>query len=195
MKCLLALAIAFTAFPLVSEAKSEILNVDNNASSVRWEATKIGGSHHGTLNVKSGKLITDKGGLTGGEFVVDMNSLKIADDMSAEMNKKLDTHLRSDDFFSVEKNPTASLKISNVGAPKSGTQEVSGDLTIKGITKPITFPATVTNDGKTLHAKADFQVDRTLYDIKYRSLKFFSDLGDKVIHDKFTLKVDLTAKK
>lgn len=195
MKHFLALALALSLSPLAQAAKMEKWNVDTATSSVNWDATKIGGSHQGSVKVKSGTLTTDKTGLTGGEFVVDMNSIAITDGTGEEMKKKLDAHLRSDDFFSVEKNPTASMKITKVASVKDGKQEVTGNLTIKGITKPISFPATITNDGKALKAKAEFQVDRTAYDIKYRSLKFFSDLGDKVIHDKFTLKVDLNAKK
>ncbi|MGE3260915.1 MAG: YceI family protein [Bacteriovoracia bacterium] len=195
MKYLLALALALSLPPLAQAAKTEKWSVDPSSSSVNWDATKIGGSHQGSVKIKSGALTTDKAGLAGGEFLVDMNSLAITDGTSEEMKKKLDAHLRSDDFFSVEKNPTAAMKITKVGPMKDGKQEVSGNLTIKGITKPISFPATITNDGKGLNAKAEFQVDRTAYDIKYRSLKFFSDLGDKVIHDKFTLKVDLNAKK
>lgn len=194
MKHLLLLALALAPFS-ASAAKADSWKVDPAASNVKWDATKIGGAHNGTVKVKSGKLTTDKNGLTGGEFTVDMKSIAITDDTGADMKKKLQGHLESDDFFSVDKNPTASLKITKVAPPKDGKQEVTGDLTIKGITKPITFPATITNDGKMLKATADMEVDRTLYDIKYRSLKFFSDLGDKVIHDKFKLNVDLQAKK
>lgn len=190
MKLFLALSLLLA--PL---AHAETWNVDGATSKVNWEGSKIGGKHFGGLKVKSGKLLGGKSGLTGGEVEIDMKSLTVEDEMGADMKAKLDGHLRSDDFFSVEKNPTASLKITKVGPVKNGQQDVTGDLTIKSITKPVTFPATITQSGKNLNAKANIEVDRTAYDIKYRSLKFFSDLGDKVIHDKFLVKVDLNAKK
>ncbi|MGZ3694500.1 MAG: YceI family protein [Bdellovibrionota bacterium] len=195
MKNKVILLLAFALAPLGAAAKTQLWNVDQSKSVVNWEATKIGGGHHGTVKVKSGNLLTDNTGLMGGEILVDMNSIEIADDMGDSMIKKLATHLRSDDFFSVEKNPTASLKITKVAPEKDGKQLITGDLTIKGIPKPVTFPAVITNNGKALKATGDMLVDRTDYGIKYRSFKFDPGLGDKIIHDKFTLKVDVTANK
>jgi polyisoprenoid-binding protein YceI len=193
MKHLFVFALALA--PLTVLAKAETWKVDTINSKIGWKATKIGGGHHGDVKVKSGTLTTEKGALKAGEIVVDMNTIEIADDLGEAMKTKLHNHLRSDDFFSVEKNPTSTLKIKKVGPAKDGTNEVIADLTIKGITKPVTFPATVKIEGNKLNAKAKFAIDRTAYDIRYRSLKFFADLGDKVIHDKFTLDVDLNASK
>ena len=192
MKHLLILALALA--PFAANAKVETYKVSKD-SKVSWEGSKIGGSHTGTVNVKSGSLKMDKDAFTGGEFEVDMTTLAITDEAGG-MKDKLLGHLKSDDFFSVEKNKSAKLTITTVKALGSGKYEAKGDLTIKGIKKPTdTFPVTVTKDGANLKANAELAVDRTLYDIKYRSLKFFSDLGDKVIHDKFKVKADLTASK
>lgn len=193
MKQLLALALLLS--PAFASAKTENWKIDPAASEVRWEGTKIGGGHHGTVQMKGGKLTTENGQLQGGELEADMTTLTVGDDMDQGMKTKLLTHLKSDDFFSVEKNPTAKLKITSVKPGKDGMLDVKGILTIKGIPQPTdTFPVSVQKDGKNLLMTADIDVDRTLYKIKYRSLKFFSDLGDKVIHDKFHLKVKLSAK-
>jgi polyisoprenoid-binding protein YceI len=125
--------------------------------------------------------------------MIDMTTLKNYD-QTGDMNARLVNHLKSDDFFSVEKFPTATLKITKVDT-QAGQTMITGDLTIKGITKPVTFPAEVKVDGKKLTAKGDMTVDRTMYDIKFRSLKFFSDIGDKVIKDDFTVSFDLVATK
>ncbi|MFM2285794.1 MAG: hypothetical protein RLZZ543_1291 [Bacteroidota bacterium] len=115
-----------------------------------------------------------------------------------EFNAKLLGHLKSDDFFSVEKNPEAQFEIVKVeaasDAASGNNSTVTGNLTIKGIAKSITFPANITIEPAQLTAKAEFNIDRTEWDIKYGSGKFFQDLGDKMINDEFTVKFNLTAK-
>ena len=193
---LLALApyVAFAATPSkAASAGSTMVKLDE--SKVKWIGRKLGGEHSGFLKLKSGQLVLDKNTLKGGEFEIDMTSLTNEDITDASSNGKLVGHLKSDDFFSVEKNPTAKFKITKVEKAVAGKQNITGDLTIKGITHPITFPAEVTmKDGK-VTAVGKLEVDRTKYDIKYRSLKFFSDIGDKVIKDIFTVDVNLVAGK
>lgn len=189
---LLALCLALA--PLAASAKPETYKVDSAASKATWEGSKLGGKHDGELKVKGGELSVEKGALTGGTVEIDMTSLTDKDISDPGMNTKLVNHLKSDDFFSVEKHPTSILKITKVER-KGGKTMVTGDLTIKGITKPVTFPADVKLDGKSLKAKGEMTVDRTQYDIKFRSLKFFSDIGDKVIHDNFKVGFDVTASK
>ena len=192
MKHLLVFALAFA--PLTVLAKADTWKVDPATSSIGWEATKFGGGHHGDVKVKSGTLTTEKGALKGGELAVDMKTIAITDDTGPDMKTKLHNHLESDDFFSVEKNPTATLKIKKVGPAKNGTNEVIADLIIKGISNPVTFPATVKIDGNKMNATAKFAVDRTKYGIKYHSA-LLGTAADKIIHDKFTLDVNLNATK
>ena len=133
--------------------------------------------------------------LSKASFEVDMTTLTV-EDISGQGADRLKGHLLSDDFFSVEKHKTAtfvSTKIAPNGKP--GGFSVTGDLTIKGITKPITFDATVKNEGGKIVGTSAIKVDRTNYDIKYRSGKFFQDLGDKAIYDEFDLEVSLVASK
>jgi len=188
MNLLLALALALSMS--AHAAKSETYKIDDKTSTITWEGRKLGGSHNGTLRVNSGTLEVEAGALKGGEVLIDMTTLKDLDLTDAEMNGKLVKHLKSEDFFSIEKNPTSSLKITRVEM-KDGKTQITGDLTIKGITKPVSFPAVVVVDQKHLTAKGTLEVDRTQFDIKFRSLKFFANIGDKVIKDQFAIGFDL----
>ncbi|MGJ8735169.1 YceI family protein [Zobellia laminariae] len=182
----LALALVFgvaTATEPVAEEKKE---VKTETSTITWKAYKVTGSHTGTVNLKSGTLAFDGDKLTGGEFVVDMTTL-VATDLEGESKGKLEGHLKSEDFFSTEKNTEATLVFTSVEAKGKNAYEVTGDLTIKGITKPVTFDVSVYGS----KATASVKVDRTAYDIKYGSGNFFENLGDKTIYDEFDLVVDL----
>ncbi len=176
-------------------AADKTLKVDPKASTINWGAKKVTGTHAGTVPLESGTLVVDNDKLKGGSFVADIKSLVVTDVTDKEMNGKLTNHLKSDDFFSVEKHPQAKLVISSV-TPKGGNAyDVTGKLTIKGITQDVKFPATVTADAKKVTANAKVAIDRTKYDIKFRSTNFFENLGDKAIDNDFTLDVSLVANK
>lgn len=173
--------------------------LDAAASTVEWTAKKVTGQHNGTVAIKSGELNAEAGKLTAGKFAMDMTSIKVLDLTDAEMNGKLTGHLNSDDFFATAKSPESTFEIVSVepiagAAAGAANYNVKGNLTIKGITKAITFPATITMDEKELKANATFDIDRTEWDIKYGSGKFFQDLGDKMINDAFTVKFNIVAK-
>ena len=111
-------------------------------------------------------------------------------------NARLTTHLNSPDFFSTEKSPTSKFEIIKVSAAGKERVNITGNLTIKGITHPLTFPATVKQaNGVVVAAASGIRVDRTKYDIKFRSKTFFGDIGDKAIDDEFELNINLTARK
>ena len=114
-------------------------------------------------------------------------------DMQGEWKDKLDGHLKSDDFFSVEKHPIATFRVKSVDT--SGTKSsIKGDLTIKGITHEVEFPVETKMVDGTLTASGTAKLDRTKWDIRFRSGKFFTDLGDNLIYDEFEVKFDLVAK-
>ena len=167
----------------VTKVKKE---VKAEESTVTWKAYKVTGSHTGTVTLESGALMFDEETLSGGEFAVDMTSL-ISTDLEGGMKNKLETHLKSNDFFSVESHPTSKLVFTNVKATGKNSYEVIGDLTIKGITKPITFDLSIYGS----KATATMKVDRAQYNMKFRSGSFFENLGDKTIYDEFDLVVDL----
>ncbi len=167
--------------------------VDTKKSKLVWTGKKVTGAHTGTLKVKSGNLKYDGSNLTGGEFVIDMTSINTTD-LSGEWKTKLDNHLKNSDFFATDKHETAKLVIKDAQFGKGGHWDVNGDLTIKGITKPIMFKANVTKKGGMVVATADIKFNRLDYGVKYNSGKFFQNLGDKMIYDDVELKVNLTAK-
>ena len=175
--------------------------VDATQSNMAWNGKKVTGEHNGTIKIANGNLLVDKNKVVGGTVEIDMSSIVDLDLKDPEYNGKLIGHLKSDDFFSVEKHPKATFKITNV-TPLKGAQagaanyNVAGDLTIKGITKPVTFPAQVSVNGNTITAKSDAVVlDRTKWDIRYGSKSFFANIGDKAIYDDFTVQFNLVAKK
>ncbi len=155
-------------------------------STVTWKGYKVTGSHTGTINLESGSLSFDGDKLVGGEFVVDMATL-ISTDLEGEYKGKLEGHLKSDDFFGVAKNPTSKLVFTDVKASGKNSYEVTGNLTIKGITKAVTFDVSVYGS----KATATMKVDRSQYNVRYGSGSFFDNLGDKTIYDEFDLVVDL----
>jgi polyisoprenoid-binding protein YceI len=176
-----------------TKAAYAVYQVDNQQSKLTWTAKKVTGSHAGAIAVSAGQLDIDKNVLKGGSFTLDTRSITVTDITNADMNGKLVGHLKSDDFFSVEKHPTATFVITSATAKGGGNYDVTGNLTIKGITNPVSFPATLTVAGGQATAKATVTVDRTKFDIKYRSKNFFENLGDKAIYDDFTLDVTLVA--
>ena len=174
--------------------KAVSYKVDAAKSAVKWHAKKVTGEHFGTINLASGALTVDGAKITGGSFEIDMTSIKCTDLTDAGYNAKLITHLKSDDFFSVEKNPKATFKITK--AEGSGANyTLTGDLTIKGITQSVSFPATVKADANGVSATAKITLDRTKWDIRYGSKSFIPNIGDKAIYDDFTLDVTLAAVK
>ena len=162
---------------------------------LKWTGYGVGKSHTGELAIKSGQVEMKGEELVGGEFLIDMTSLKTAD------SEKLQGHLQSPDFFDVKNQPEAKFKITKVEALKaaagSPTHKITGDLTIKGKTHPETFLTTVKKEGTKWTAQGEAEIkDRTQYDIVYNSAKFksASALGDKLIEDKIKVEMNLTTK-
>ncbi|WP_212003947.1 YceI family protein [Chitinophaga sp. HK235] len=177
----------------VTTKKATTYQVDKNQSKLNWVGKKVTGQHSGTINVADGKLDVENNVLKGGSFSLDTRSIAVTDIKDADGNAKLLGHLKSEDFFGVEKFPSANFVITKVTPKGAGKYDITGNLTIKGITNPITFPATVAVAGNKLTAKADLKVDRTKYNIKYGSKNFFEGIGDKAIYDDFDLAVELVA--
>lgn len=175
-----AVMMAFGMSSLVSSG-----NVDTKKSSLKWSGAKVTGEHYGYIQLKSGNMEFEDNKIVSGVFKIDMTSITNEDLEDPKWNKRLVDHLKSDDFFSVDNYPESILKIHETKHINRDKFKVSGDLTIKGITHPVSFEAQ--KSGNKYQASID--VDRTKYDIKFRSGKFFSDLGDNLIYDKFTLDV------
>tara|TARA_R110002167_G_scaffold19074_1_gene70863 strand:+ start:1908 stop:2489 length:582 start_codon:yes stop_codon:yes gene_type:complete len=186
------LSIALVAFFGLSATAStpnegEKKQVKVSESTVTWKGYKVTGEHNGSIKLKSGFLEMKGKKLIGGEFVVDMTTLSNNDLAAGQGKEKLEGHLKSADFFGVDANPTSKLVFSSVKPMNENSYTVTGDLTIKGISKPVTLVVSMFEN----KATATIKVDRTKYDIKYGSGSFFDDLGDKAIYDEFDLVVDL----
>lgn len=168
-------------------------------SRIEWIGKKVTGQHNGTLTLGSGVIGISDGLVQSGRFVFDLTSIVVLDIESHEWNRKLVDHLESEDFFNTQKYPEALFEITSTEPLESITADganmnVKGRLTVKGITHEIEFPAAIHLETDSGHASGTIEVDRTLFDIRYGSGKFFKGLGDKMIHDTFTLKFDVMAK-
>lgn len=188
-------SIAILSMSFINPVKESSFKVDVQKSNIAWNGKKVAGQHSGNIKLTGGTLNLNDGKLSNGSFNINMNSITCTD-LQGEWADKLVGHLKADDFFGVEKFPTSSFVITKVSPASAGTVNISGNLTIKGITKAISFPASMSVSGNTLTASAKgVKVDRTKYDIRYGSKSFFDSIGDKAIDDEFTLDITLVATK
>lgn len=186
---LLALSLVLMAFGTAEIPFPKKMEVDVSKSSIAWKGYKPTGSHYGSVALKEGTLELD-GNKIKGSFVADMASLKDADG-----SQRLEGHLKSKDFFEVEVYPMATFEITGSNE-NDGQLFLNGKMTIKGITKEIQVPVSITNDENTVTLTTEtFQVNRAEFNIKYKSKSFFNDLKEKFINDEFDLQVTIVANK
>lgn len=182
---------------IAASNKGNRIPLSASESRIEWEAKKVTGGHTGTVDISKGEVFIDEGKLSGGNFEIDFTTIKVLQFPDSAMNAKLTGHLKSDDFFSAGKFPTGKFEITSVTPLQDALENnfsIGGNLTIKGITKPVTFPVKINVNGNSLTASADFKLDRTLWDIKFRSGKFYENLGDNLIYDDFDVKLNISAK-
>ena len=177
-------------FSFAAMANDKVI-IDPATSKLVYLAKKVTGQHTGEVKLANGYLNFDKGVLKDGEFEIDMTTITNTDISDKDYHKKFIDHITSDDFFGVAKFTTAKLVLKSAKKEKDNHYKITGDLTIKGKTAPVKFDAVATKE----QASAKVIFDRTKYDIKYGSGKFFEGLGDKMINDEVQLDVQLTAKK
>jgi polyisoprenoid-binding protein YceI len=182
-------AIAATLFVSAQKGASSSVKLTSENTSVTWLGKKVGGRHEGAISVKEGVLSLEKGALQSGKIVIDMNSITCTDITDKEKNAYLVGHLKNEDFFNVAAHQTATLEITSAKAAKGGKVAITGNLTIKGITKPVSFMATV-NSKNGFKATATLVFDRINYDIKYAS-GIIGTVADKDIEDNVTLKITI----
>ncbi len=174
---------------IVTMNAQDRLNADIEKTTLHWLGEKVLGEHNGTVKLIDGWLDWQDNKIVSGEFTIDMKRIK--DDDGSE---RLESHLKSDDFFGVEQYPESKLVVTGSESFDKGTALVKGDLTIKGITHPIEFKATIQKEDVGTWFFANITVDRTKYNVRYGSGAFFDNLGDKMIYDEFKLKVNLLVK-
>jgi len=162
-------------------------------SNVEWTGRKVTGAHNGTIGIKEGNFILNDGKVNNGKVVIDTASIKILDVTDPATNAQFAGHLASDDFFSIEKFPTAAFDILSVKEVSDSTFYLEGNLTIKDITQVVGFEATLENHKNAIKLSGKLIIDRTRYDIRFRSGNFFKDLGDTLIYNDFELDFNITA--
>jgi polyisoprenoid-binding protein YceI len=182
------LLLCFILYPVLTNAQVK-MNADTEKTTLQWLGEKVMGQHTGTINLKDGWLTLNNNQIVSGEFNINMASLK-----DSESNQMLEKHLKSDDFFGVEKFPEAQLVLTGSDAFDKGTAIVRGSLTIKGVTNPIEFKALLQKKDEGTWFYANIVVDRTKFNIRYGSGSFFDNLGDKTIYDEFKVKVNSLVK-
>lgn len=184
-------------FLLTSIAFADQLDVVLEQSEITWVGKKVSGEHDGTLGLKSASLEVEDRQITGGKFVFDMNQIENLDIESETYKKKLEDHLKSPDFFDTAKHPEGSFTIKRVkGSIDDDKLTIIGDLTLKGITNPVMFDTDLHRMDGGYHAIGTTMIDRTKWDLKYNSGKFFSvtKLGDKLINDQIEVGIEIFAK-
>lgn len=165
-------------------------------SVIEWKGFKPTGTHNGTIKIESGVFAVKNGAIESGTFLIDMNSIVNLDiPADKEGNGKLVGHLKSADFFDVEKYPSAAFEVTGF-EEKEGKTMLSGNLTMKEKKNNISFPVTVSTEGDSFTLTSEtFTIDRTKWDVQYGSKSIFKDLKDNFINDDIELKVVLKAKK
>lgn len=198
MKLFKSFALLFTLQITATVLAQGTYKLDTGASTLIWTGKKLVGQHHGSVDASSGKITWGRDGLAEAQVTMDMTSISNTD-LDPEYGKRLVRHLKSDDFFDVNRYKTASFKstsVEKIPGAEAGKPNyaITGDLTIKGITAPVTFNVLAWKDEKTVRAAGTMRFDRTLYDVRYRSGKFFESLGDNMIEDMVELTFDLYCK-
>ncbi|MBJ6109764.1 YceI family protein [Hymenobacter sp. BT523] len=197
------------AAPAASAQKNNSAKMATNApayalqpqlSTLGWEGKAVTHGHNGTMNFSSGELLVKGNAIVGGTVTVDMKTMKATDIKDAESQGKFVGHMSSDDFFGVATYPTSTFKIVSVAPIKGAAKDadnatITGDMTIKGVTQRISFPAKVGVKGDLASATGKVTIDRTKFGLKYGSKSFFESIGDKAIYDTFDLTFNVIAKK
>lgn len=179
--------------------------VNTETSKIDWVGTKPAGQHNGVVFFKEGTLEVKDGELVGGKVIIDFKTINNLDIEDPQMRKTLVDDLKSPNFFNVDSFPTGAFEIASVekipdteaqtGEVKP-THKITGNLTMKGVTKSITFDAVISMDGDNLMATTpQFLINRTEWNIKYMSRSFYKNLKDNFVHDDLAITITLNATK
>lgn len=165
--------------------------VNSDLTTLGWKGSKVTGDNHvGVVKVSEGSLEVEGDSIVAGRFVVDMTSIDETDPSSEEMEAKLIRHLKSDDFFLVDSFPTATFVVTGYDAG-----QVTGNLTLRGITKEIAIPVSMSSEEGQMTVTSTFAIDRSQWNVRYGSGSFFEGLGDKMINDDIEFTLNLVAAK
>jgi len=168
--------------------------IDTNESVVAWKGSNSFGTHTGYVYISKGELLIENGQLTGGTVEVDMNTIEDENHDRSSKNGLI-THLKDPDFFDVKKFPFTIIDITRVASINAGEKEITGNLTIKGITRPVSFPAKVEVADGIVKANGKLTIDRTKWNVRYGSEKFLDNLKDDAIADEIEFNIKIVAKR
>lgn len=194
MNYLALVSVLAVSLPSYGAGHSMDLTIDSAKSEITWVGKKVTGQHTGTIQIKSGTVTFEGDVLTKANVVVDMNSINDKDLTNPEYKAKLESHLKSEDFFDVAKNPEATFELTRATPGKTkGSYQFAGNLTVRGITNPITLDGTVKKAGDHYELTSKFKFDRSKFNVKYNSGKFFdvAKLGDKLVYDDIELALNV----
>jgi len=185
----------FTFSAIATKPHTDHVRVDIHKSTVKWKGSKITEGHEGFIQIQKGVLMIEHGTLVGGQISFNMKTITNSDIESEKYKAMLEGHLKSDDFFDVDKYPLSTISITKATKTEGNNYSIVADLSIKGITHSITFDAEVNIQKIAFFAKATIKIDRTKWDIVYNSGNFFKDLGDKLILDEIEFDIYLLSAK
>jgi polyisoprenoid-binding protein YceI len=177
--------------PGTAFAQKDNLKLNTENSKIEWLGKKVTGEHSGTIKLNTGSLVLNDGEIVEGSFVVDMTSIVNTDLTDEAYKAKLEGHLKSDDFFGVDKYPESKFEITTADKMADGNYKIRGNISIKGITESIEFMVSLHKHDATVHVSGKMTIDRTKFNVRYGSGSFFDNLGDKTIYDDFELNLDL----
>jgi polyisoprenoid-binding protein YceI len=169
--------------------------IDTKESVITWKGSMVFDfeeEHVGYVYIAKGELMIEKDSLVGGTAEIDMKTIEYKDKESKNTPVK---HLKSPDYFDVEKFPISTFSITKVAYTVRGNIKVTGNLTIKGITHPVTFPAKIKVKDGMAEANGKVVIDRTQWGIRYRSGKFYDNLADQAVSDNIEFLMKIVAKK
>lgn len=186
----LALTTNLTGITCVS---AKYIPVSKSLSKVSWKGSKgikMLGEHYGNIEIENAKVDISEGQIKKAEIEIDMSTIT-NEDLDGGLKDTLIGHLKSGDFFDVENHKTAKFTSNKVKLLAKDKYQIDGHLTIKGIKKPISFVGKYTEANGKHKLTGNFVFDRTDYKIQYGSGQFFTNLGDKMIHDDVQVSFDL----
>jgi polyisoprenoid-binding protein YceI len=167
--------------------------VNSENSSIEWIGRKVTGAHNGKIEVKEGNFTFENDQLLSGKFIINTRSITIIDIEDAETNAQFANHLASDDFFNSDQFPDAVFEITHSEPGDNNFHHVKGDLMIKGITHSIDATLHIVKKDSTAVVDTQIIIDRTKFNIRFRSANFFTNLGDTLIYNNFELNIHLIA--
>lgn len=195
MRSVLLTSLIFCSLLSFSQEKVTKLIADPTRANIEWTGKKLTGEHYGEIKLSSGELTLIDGKLAEGKFDMDMTSISCTDISDAKSNKRLVDHLKSEDFFSVNRYPRSQFVITSVKSKSSTEYDVTGDLTIKGNTHPVSFPVKLSKTDNEWHGEGTITFDRSKYDVKFGSQSFYENLGDKLVYDDVDITITLILKR